>query len=182
MHERLSILGLSCTTKTWHLDVYDTRMRPKGSMMEFDKLQDLIDFAIWKEQKSADFYRDLAQRVGSHAVAAELLKITAMEERHRDWIKDNALSLLGENERTASGFSSLKAPKNADAAMSIADMTYSDALNVAVRNEAASEELYRLLAGAVSDPTAKIILENLATEEYSHKRYFEKLRDLVSLG
>lgn len=144
--------------------------------MNETSLQDIIDFAIWKEQKSVDFYKALLKKVDSEEVSREVIKIIAMEERHRDWLKDNALSLFSERKSSHTTGTGTSTVESADDIHPVETLTWVDIIDIAIRSETAAEQLYRTLASTVTDLTANEVLKNLADEEHNHKVYFEKLR------
>lgn len=138
-------------------------------------LQDILGFAVSKEQEAIDFYTDLAGKVKTKSLVEELLKIAAMETGHRDRLKNiDVASIVG------------GAPKKV-ADMKIADylvaqeptkgMTWQDILTIAMHRELASQKLYTDLSARVEDPIARQLFENLAGEEAGHKRYFEQIWD-----
>lgn len=138
-------------------------------------LQEIINFAIAKEQEAVDFYNDLASRVKTKSLADELLKIAGMEIGHRERLKNmDAVAFAG------------SAPKKI-ADMKIADylvaeeptngMTWQDILNIAMHRELAAMKLYTDLAARVENVTAQQLFEKLAAEESGHKRYFEQIYD-----
>lgn len=143
--------------------------------MEFDKLEDIIEFAIAKEQEAMDFYVDLAGKVNSPGVADELKKMAAMEEKHRDWLKTNSVSLLSNG--ASSKVTNLKIADFVVDAQPVAGMTWQDAINLAMHRETYAMNMYTSLGKLVSDPTEKQLFESLAAEESKHKLYFETIWD-----
>jgi len=143
--------------------------------MQFDKLEDIIDFAISKEQEAMDFYADLSIKVDRSDVAQELQKMAKMEQRHRDWLKENSVSLMAGE------------PAPAVATLGIAEytsdvapaevMTWHDIVNIAMHREATAMNLYTSLSNLVSDSSAKQMFLSLAAEEARHKLYFETIWD-----
>lgn len=141
----------------------------------FDNIQDIIGFAVAKEQEAVDFYNELAQKVDNPAVADELRQMAAEEEKHRDRIREAPTSFL----------TGVEGPKIPD--LRIADYTegapaaegisFADAINIAMHREKIAMDFYNSLAGLATDPTARQLFANLAVEEARHKLYFETMWD-----
>ena len=143
--------------------------------MQFDKLQDIIQFAIDKEQEASDFYLDLARRVKSDDIAAELGKMAIIEERHKKMLQDMPFAFVADG-----GAPPVTDMKLADYIVETPvseDMSFQDIVNVAMHRELASMNLYASLAKIITDPTAKKVFENLASQEQAHKNYFETIWD-----
>lgn len=135
------------------------------------ELEDIIAFAIEREQESVDFYADLLTRVNSHAVAAEISKMINMEAGHRDMLKkidiDNFAKRLNNKciNLHMAEFTIEKKPTP--------NMPIKDLFNLAMHRELKSYELYTDLAQLFSGDE-KRLFENLAAEECHHKHFFEE--------
>jgi rubrerythrin len=143
--------------------------------MSFDRVQDVIEFAIGKEQEAVELYTDLAGSVESPEMAEELRRIAAIEMQHKKWLQDTpvALAASGESDKAAD----LKIADYVVEAQPGPDMSFEDIINIAMHREMASVKLYTSLAKTIADPTIKQIFENLAAQETAHKRYFESIWD-----
>ena len=143
--------------------------------MDFVELQDVINFAIDKEQEAMDFYGDLAGKVKHKAIAEEFQKMVEIEQNHRDRLK--AMD-VGEAAKTA--VAPAQNLKIADYLVDLEpspNMSWQDVVHVAMKRELAAMNLYTDLAKMVADPNAKQLFENLAADESAHKLYFEKIWD-----
>ena len=153
----------------------------KGSMpaskevFVFDTLQQIIDFAIRKEQEAADFYHDLAANVKDKTVAAELQKMAGEEERHRDALMRNPVAFTAEREREL--IPNLKIADYTVVPSVGPDLSFEDAVNIAMHREKLSLDLYNQLAASADDPSVQTLFRNLAEEESRHKLYFESIWD-----
>lgn len=146
-----------------------------NSVGRFGELEEILEFAIQKEQEAIDFYNSIAGRMKTQSLAAELLKIAAMEVQHRERLRKMDIDIA-----TTSA-----APRVAD--LKIGDylvpqepgpaMTWKDILSIAVHRELAAMNLYTDLARVVADPPARQLFENLAAEESTHKLFFERIWD-----
>ena len=140
-----------------------------------DNLQNIIDFAIAKEQEAVDFYDSLAVKVKSKAISEELLKIKAMEEQHRDRLQ--ALEVGELMQTLAPQVTDLKIADYIVEAEPGEDMNWQDLLTIAMHREMAAMQLYSTLARKVTDAATIQLFERLASEEASHKAMFEKIWD-----
>lgn len=138
-------------------------------------LQDILQFAIEKEQESVDFYANLAKKTENLSLREEIDKIRQMEETHRDRLQtiqpESLLSL-------SSG--KIKDMKIADYTVKTQpkdEMTWQDLINIAMHRELAAMQLYDTLVRNISDPVISKIFAVLAAEESGHKSFFEKLWD-----
>ncbi|MHB1000462.1 MAG: ferritin family protein [Armatimonadota bacterium] len=143
--------------------------------MEFKTLQEIIDFAIAKEQEAADFYGDMAENARDKAVAQELLKMQAEEEKHRDWLESTPVAFVSDAQPKR--INDLKIAEYVIPSMPGPDMTFQDAVSIAMQRELTSMQLYQELAKMVSDSNIQRVFENLAAEEAKHKNYFETIWD-----
>lgn len=146
-----------------------------SSTQQSKQLQEIVQFAIAKEQEAIDFYTHLAGSARWEAIANELRSIAAMEVGHKQ-------RLQSINVEVAASTVNPKAPnlKIADylvAAEPSDDMTWQDILNIAMRRELVAMNLYKDLATLVTDRQAKQLFENLSNEESKHKLYFEGIWD-----
>jgi len=142
---------------------------------QLNQLQEIVQFAISKEQEAIDFYTHLAGIAKWESIANELRSIAAMEVGHKQ-------SLQSMNVQVAASTINPKATnlKIADYLVTAEpsdDMTWQDILNIAMSRELASMNLYNDLAAMVMDARAKQMFENLSAEESKHKLYFEDIWD-----
>lgn len=142
----------------------------------FDRVQDIIDFAIGKEQEAVDFYTDLAANVESPVVAEELRKMAAEEVRHRDRLRNAPIAFVGDPESSGKVVD-LKIADFTLLPKVTPDMSFQDAINIAMHREKDAMDFYSTLANVVTDQTTKEVFTNLAGEEARHKLYFETLWD-----
>lgn len=143
--------------------------------MQFNRLEDILEYAVGKEQEAMDFYTDLAARVKSDAVAAELREMASMEQGHRDWLKENSVSLVSGS--PSAPVANLKIAEYIVEPVPTPNMTWEDIVNLAMHRETAAMEMYKSLINLVTDDNARLMFEKLATEESRHKLYFETIWD-----
>ena len=149
-------------------------------MIKFKSLEEIIDFAIGKEQEAADFYEELSKDVESEIVARELLKMKTEEEKHRDWLKSTPIAFVTDAEPKK--INDLNIAQYLIPIEPTKDMTFQDAIAMAMQRELMSMRLYTQLSGMVSDSMIQKVFLNLAAEEGKHKFYFETLWDQYVLS
>jgi len=146
-----------------------------NSPSQFGHLQEIMDFAIDKEQEAIDFYTGLAAMARWEAIANELRSIAAMEISHKQ--KLQALN-VGRAATTVNPRAvDMKIGDYLVESQPSADMTWQDILSIAMKRELSAMKLYEDLASIVGDPNAQQLFQNLSAEESKHKLYFESVWD-----
>lgn len=147
--------------------------------MELKSVSQILDFAIKKEEEAAQFYNDLAAKMGQQHVG-EVFRSFAQEELgHKEKllaVKKGNMSLI-DHQRIVD-------LKIGDHLVEIAlspDIEYKQALIVAMKAEKAAFRLYHDLAATTDDANLKNVLLGLALEEAKHKLRFEIEYDDVFL-
>lgn len=141
-------------------------------MEKFKSLQDILNFAIGEEQKAADMYADLASRSKNREMAEVFAQFSKEELGHKkkiESIKGSSKIVVPEEkvQDLKIGDYLVEVDKSRD------DLSYQDALIVAMKEEKAAFRLYSDLAGKTDDPEVKNIFLMLAQEEAKHKLRFE---------
>ena len=140
-------------------------------MKEFKNTNDILDFAIENEQNAVDFYNRLAK--------------VAQTEDMRNTFEQFAREEIGHKKRLMdikeSGIFTLSGEKVAD--LKIADyvvqsqqgtdMSYEQALVLAMKREKAAFKLYMKLSESAPNQSLRELFLNLAQEESRHKLRFE---------
>ena len=139
--------------------------------MKLNSVEEILDFAIQNEQDAADFYNKLADKM-EHQHLKDVFSGFASEEMgHKAKlmaIKDGKLMVSAEKQ-----IMDMKIGDNLTEINLDADLTYQDALIVAMKAEKAAYKLYNGLANSTDDAGLKEILLGLAQEEAKHKLRFE---------
>lgn len=136
-----------------------------------NSVEEILDFAIEREQQAADFYTDLAQRVNKPWMREMLEGFSREELRHKGKIK-----AVKKGERLLSSELKIQNLKVSDYLVAVEptdDISLQDALIVAMQREKAAYRLYSDLADNIDDPEMKDLFLGLAQEEAKHKLYFE---------
>jgi rubrerythrin len=139
---------------------------------------EIIAFAIDKEQEAVDLYSDLASRAQSPSGKILFKELADMEKGHKTKLEKLDMAYFTSQE--------LKAPEDlkiADYLVDVeltSDATYQDIVLFAAKREKAAFDLYSDLARIyVTIPDIKKIFDVLAQEEAYHKLKLEREYDEV---
>jgi rubrerythrin len=147
--------------------------------MGFANIDEILDYAITREEEAAALYIDLAQRVERPGMREAFLEFAKEEQGHKlhlENIKAGQLPALTIRQVQGPGIAeNLVAPEASD------NMTYAESLAFVIKAEQAAQELYANLAEATDDPNLAAVFSALASEEAKHKRRFELEYDEVIL-
>ena len=134
-------------------------------------VDEILDFAIDQEQQAADFYEDVAQRAETADMKKMLLDFHEEEKNHKKILQDVK---TGEHELT---------PEQEILDLKISDylvevefsenISYQDALIIAMKKERAAYQLYTDMAAKIPESHLREVLVGLAKEEEKHKLFFE---------
>ena len=142
--------------------------------MKLDSLDEILRFAIRKEADAAAFYKMAADR-SNPGIKKTFKELAKMEEMHKKKLEKLNLKKIGEIK--------LKKTKGLGISETLedvpysSDMSYSDLLRMAIKNEEKSHRLYLSTEKMVADPNLQKLLLKLAQEESTHKEKLEKIYD-----
>jgi len=139
------------------------------------QFDEVVAFAIEKEQEAVDAYMTASRIVKRAHVSAMLLEFAAQERRHKE--KLLAIDLGGVSDADVPEIPDLKIADYADRAEVTEDMDYQDVLSVAMKREESAHNLYTMLASNTTDAGLRKLFELLASEEAKHKLALEKEYD-----
>ncbi len=140
-------------------------------MKEFNSINDILDFAINAEQEAVDFYNELAENAKTEDMRIVFTSFAQEEIEHKarlTKIKNEGSFKIEQKQITDLKISDYMAEVSVKP-----DMTYSEALVVAMSKEKAAFKLYYDLAKASSSEEMKEVFIVLAQEESKHKLRFE---------
>ncbi len=140
-------------------------------MKEFSNINEILDFAIGEEQAAVDFYLQLAAQSKNQQTKKIFHEYAEEEMRH----KANLMNVRerGTFQVADEKIRDLKIAEYLVDVRPSADMSYQDALILAMKKEKAAFRMYSALAGQAEDPAVKELFLNLALEESKHKLSFE---------
>jgi rubrerythrin len=139
--------------------------------MGFASIDEILDYAISREEEAAALYNDLADlasRPGMREVFLEFAQEEDGHRRHLESIKAGELPALTVHQVQDLGIAEHLVEREPTGAM-----TYAEGLIVAIKAEQAAQELYAGLAEATDDPNLAAVFASLAGEEAKHKHRFE---------
>ncbi|MCK8602557.1 ferritin-like domain-containing protein [Desulfoferrobacter suflitae] len=145
------------------------------STVSCSSMNDVVQFAIEKEEKAMDFYQKCADRAKNPGIKKFFEEMAEEEQRHKKLLQD----------LDPSGLDSLKLEKVEDLRISDylvevqfkEDITYQEALTLAMKKEEKAYEFYNAWKNkCMQEKTAKLF-EMLAQEEMKHKRKIETVYD-----
>ncbi len=140
-------------------------------MKAFGSVDEILDFAIGKEEEAAQFYTSLARQTGKSWMRQVFEDFAGEERGHKaklEAIKQGKLLMPA-----AEKVMDLKIADYLTDVEASPDLDYQDALILAMKQEKAAFKLYSDLAAATDDDTLRATLLTLAQEEARHKLRFE---------
>jgi len=140
-------------------------------VISWNSMDEALTFAIGEEQDAADFYARLAQRTNVPGMKQALLGFAREEMSHKS--KLEAIRTGGTFSFAPQQIADLKIADYVVNATPDPDMSYRDALIVAMKKEKAAFRLYSDLAAGAPDETLRNTFLGLAQEEAKHKLRFE---------
>ncbi len=147
-------------------------------MSKLDSFDDVIDFAIEKEQEANKFYLDLARQMKNPGMREVFEGFAAEELGHKTKLEEIKKSQMIQ---PAQNVVDLQIADYVVEVESGPDMDYQDALVLAMKNEKAAFRLYLDLANKVANEAQKALFLSLANEEAKHKLRFEIEYDEIIL-
>jgi len=148
-------------------------------MKEFESIEEILDFAIENEQLAAAFYYKLAKESTNIEMQKYFEQYAKEEMGHKSRlmkIKSGGVYTL-----KSGAVSDLKISDYLVAGKSSENMSYQDALILAMKQEKAAYKLYMKLSEVAPTLELEILFRDLANEEAKHKLKFETEYDDVFL-
>lgn len=139
-------------------------------MQEFTTLDEVLDYAIRREEIAAAMYANLANTSNRPGMREAFLEFAAEEGRHKARLLEVKRGELPAVSTEKVG--DLKITETLAEVTPSSNMTYADALVLAMKSEKAAFRLYTDLA-ALAPPEVAAVFRSLAQEEAKHKLRFE---------
>ena len=142
--------------------------------MNFESVDQILDFAIEKEQDAADFYNDLAGKMDREymkQIFSQFAKEELGHKRKLEGVKEGKMMASAEKK-----VMDLKIGENlaeVDLSEGVGQLDYQQALILAMKAEKNAYRLYNDLADAAEQDEMKNVFLSLAQEEAKHKLRFE---------
>ena len=134
-------------------------------------VDEVLDYAIDQEQQAADFYASFAARAEKAGMKKLLLEFAEEEKRHKE-----RLLAVRTGERKLTPEKEVLDLKVSDYLVEVDagdNISFQDALIVAMKKERAAFKLYSDMAERVPDSNLRQVFVGLAKEEAKHKLFFE---------
>ncbi len=140
-------------------------------MEKFKTVNEILDFAMKSEQEAVDFYTALASQSNNPEIKETFLQFAKEEVGHKarlQKIKDEGVFEMQQEQ-----IADLKIADYVVKTDPSPDMSYADALILAMKKEKAAYKLYTKLEQRTDNPELKKVFQSLAIEESKHKLRFE---------
>lgn len=138
-------------------------------------MDDVVNFAIDKEEKAMEFYQSCADRAKNPGIKKFFLEMVEEEKRHREMLKGLDPVSLGSVK--LQGIEDLRISEYLIDVKFTEQITYQEALTLAMKKEEKAHAFYLAWQDkCMHEKTAKVF-ELLAQEELKHKRRIETIYD-----
>ena len=145
--------------------------------MNFESFEEIIKFAIEKENEAASFYTKAAGQEPFAAIKKALEEMSKEEKKHATLLEN-----LGKNKESIEKYKFKWVPdlKRSDY---MVDMTYKpgmpylDILRLAMKREGVALKMYNDLQGKTDNEEHIKVFKILCQEEAKHKNYLETIYD-----
>lgn len=136
---------------------------------------EILDFAIQREQEAVDFYRALQSQAVFQDRIEMLKELENMELGHIAVIE--GIRSKGVKPGFSSKITNLKISEYLTVDVDELDLSYQNILIKAMKREEASLKLYTEMSNKFADAEIQNLFRRLASDEAKHKQLFERLYD-----
>ena len=143
--------------------------------MENQRLLDLINLAIRREEEACDFYMDMHGRITDAATRDTIAFIAGEEKKHRASLEGYRDGHLAPYDLRISGITFYRIAEHQEEPEVVAGMNIAEVFLVAAHRELRSHDFYVEFAGIQQDGTVREMLLRMAGEELKHKEKMEYL-------
>ena len=145
------------------------------SVLSCHYVNDVIDFAIEKEEKAMQFYQECAERAKNPGIKEFFREMVAEEQGHRDMLKN--LDSLNLDSVKLEQVENLKISDYLVDVPFTENVSYQEALIVAMKKEEKAMAFYGGWKDKCMNEKASKLFQVLENEEEKHKQKLEKLYD-----
>jgi rubrerythrin len=138
-------------------------------------VDNVISFAIEKEEKAMDFYQKCADRAKNPGIKKFFLEMVEEEQRHKRLLQELNPAALGDIR-----LDQVEDLRISDYLIDVPfreDLTYQEALTLAMKKEEKAHAFYSGWKNKCGHEKTGRLFEMLATEEMKHKRKIETVYD-----
>lgn len=143
--------------------------------MTITEFNEILDFAIAREQEAVAFYQELQEQAKFSAHKAMLRDLEAMEMGHIVVIESIRKKGLKPEEIKATA--NLKISEYLTKELDSEELSYQSILIKAMKREENSHKLYTEMSLKFPDTEIATLFRRLAADEAKHKLHFERLYD-----
>ncbi|HPT10976.1 MAG TPA: ferritin family protein, partial [Bacteroidales bacterium] len=136
-------------------------------MKTFKDINEILDFAIGEEQAAVDFYLMLASKSASRQSRDVFTEFAREEMRHKANL--TRIKEQGTFQLSVEKVQDLRITECLVDIKPSADMSYQEALILAMKKEKAAFRMYLELAGKATETDLRDFFQTLAQEESKHK-------------
>jgi len=145
--------------------------------MNFKSVDEILEFAIDRENEAVQFYKSLAQEAPSKALKQTFIDFSKEEEKHAALISD-----ISGNKAKIDSYEFEKIPDLKISNYMVETeyekgMPMPEVLKIAMKREEKAVKLYTLLGEQTDDADAKKLFQLLVQEESKHKLGLESMYD-----
>jgi rubrerythrin len=138
--------------------------------MKFKTIDEVLDFAIKKEEEAAELYASLAEKMSRPGMREAFLDFSKEEQKHKDRLLE--VKSQGFPDVSEEQVDDLKVTEMVEEPEVDPNMTYAEILRFAMKAEKSAFKMYTGLA-ALAPPSLAGVFQMLALEEAKHKLRFE---------
>jgi rubrerythrin len=143
--------------------------------MTQQEFNEILDFAVAREQEAVRFYQDLQREVKFQAQKEMLKELENMEKGHINIIE--SMRSKGSVDPNIPKVPNLMISEYLVDDEQHLELTYQNVLIKAMKREETAFKLYTDMSMKITDPELSTLFRKLASDEAKHKLYFEKLYD-----
>ena len=147
--------------------------------MDFNNLDEIIDFAIAKEVEAEEFYKSVSEQESFAGKKKMLLEYAAEEKKHQKLLEDLKTGKVGKqlDEYTFKWVTDIKRSNYVHEIEYRPGMAYQEILMLACKREEKALALYNELQVKAETEDAKRVFKILCQEEAKHKLVLETMYD-----
>lgn len=147
--------------------------------MDFNNLDEIIDFAIAKEVEAEEFYKSVSEQESFAGKKKMLLEYAAEEKKHQKLLEDLKTGKVGKqlDEYTFKWVTDIKRSNYVHEIEYTPGMAYQEILMLACKREEKALALYNELQVKAETEDAKRVFKILCQEEAKHKLVLETMYD-----
>lgn len=142
---------------------------------DFDSVDEILDFAIDKEQEAYDFYMEWSEKTKEPGISRLFRQFAGEESRHKSKLQNvkqgESVEIL--EQAASQNVMNLRISDYLVEVSPKPELDYQEALIIAMNREKASFRLYNDLASSTDDKELEKVFLGLAEEEAKHKLRLE---------